>query len=232
MFLSDQNDSIRAEARTEMPRTLHPTFISMLHKHVVASTSPKQLCCNGTFSFHSCHLSRHAAAMQRAGTQVEMHVHACRPPGHAVTLYTTKTPVLPDGGGGTRIVLAWVPYQGAKNPQTVLYSHPNALDLGDCIPYCMDLSKLLGVNVLTYDYTGYGCSEGLPSVRHSRADITAALKFLENHMDMSEKNIVLVCCQPDPCVCKLQALDGVDALSLHAHMCTFQHAKCMCMLDM
>jgi hypothetical protein len=117
---------------------------------------------------------------------------ACRPRSSSVTLYTTRTPILPDGGGGTRIVLAWIPFKNAKSPHTILYSHPNALDLGHCIPYCMDLGRLLGVNVLTYDYTGYGCSEGLPSVRHSRADITAAYQFLENRMDMSEKNIVLV----------------------------------------
>jgi hypothetical protein len=61
-----------------------------------------------------------------------------------VKLYTTLTPVLPDGGGGKRIVLAWIPYNGAKRPQTIIYSHPNALDLGQCIPYCTDLGKLLG----------------------------------------------------------------------------------------
>lgn len=114
------------------------------------------------------------------------------PSSAAVTLHTTRTPTLPDGGGGTKIILAWIPHKNARSAKTIIYSHPNALDLGHCIPYCIDLSKLLGVNVLTYDYTGYGCSEGLPSVRHSRADITAAYKFLENHMGMNEKDVVLM----------------------------------------
>lgn len=39
---------------------------------------------------------------------------------------------------------------------TLLYSHANAEDLGNIYPWCKFLSKSLGVNVLAYDYTGYG----------------------------------------------------------------------------
>lgn len=39
---------------------------------------------------------------------------------------------------------------------TILYSHANAEDLGNIYPWCKFLSKSLGVNVLAYDYTGYG----------------------------------------------------------------------------
>lgn len=48
------------------------------------------------------------------------------------------------GGGDTRRGL------------TILYSHANAEDLGNIYPWCKFLSKSLGVNVLAYDYTGYG----------------------------------------------------------------------------
>lgn len=84
------------------------------------------------------------------------------------------------------------PFDGTQSSHTILYSHPNALDLGQCIPYCLDLSKLLAVNVLTFDYTGYGASEGIPSVRHSRADIAAAYLFLREHVGLAEQDIVLM----------------------------------------
>jgi hypothetical protein len=39
---------------------------------------------------------------------------------------------------------------------TLLYSHANAEDLGNIYPWCKFLSKMLGVNIFAYDYTGYG----------------------------------------------------------------------------
>ena len=39
---------------------------------------------------------------------------------------------------------------------TLLYSHANAEDLGSIYPWCKFLSKMLRVNLLAYDYTGYG----------------------------------------------------------------------------
>ena len=39
---------------------------------------------------------------------------------------------------------------------TILYSHANAEDLGSIYPWCKYLSKMLKVNLMAYDYTGYG----------------------------------------------------------------------------
>ena len=41
---------------------------------------------------------------------------------------------------------------------TILYSHGNAEDLGHIAPHLLDLSKFLCVNVVAYDYRGYGQS--------------------------------------------------------------------------
>ena len=46
--------------------------------------------------------------------------------------------------------------QDNRKGVTLLYSHANAEDLGNIYPWCKFLSKSLGVNVLAYDYTGYG----------------------------------------------------------------------------
>jgi len=45
---------------------------------------------------------------------------------------------------------------GSSCVPTILYSHANAEDLGNIYPWCKFLSKMLGVNIFAYDYTGYG----------------------------------------------------------------------------
>ena len=45
---------------------------------------------------------------------------------------------------------------GPEQGITILYSHANAEDLGSIYPWCKFLSKMLQVNLLAYDYTGYG----------------------------------------------------------------------------
>ena len=45
---------------------------------------------------------------------------------------------------------------GLNGVPTILYSHANAEDLGNIYPWCKFLSKMLGVNIFAYDYTGYG----------------------------------------------------------------------------
>ena len=40
------------------------------------------------------------------------------------------------------------------------------------------MSKELRINVLGYDYSGYGCSTGTPSVSNTIADINACYQFL------------------------------------------------------
>mmetsp|Transcript_3781 Transcript_3781/g.9998 ORF Transcript_3781/g.9998 Transcript_3781/m.9998 type:complete len:329 (+) Transcript_3781:477-1463(+) len=76
---------------------------------------------------------------------------------------------------------------------TILYSHANAEDLGSIYPWCKFLSKMLRVNLLAYDYTGYGMAyeEGSPSEEDCYADIEAAFKYLRFNLNVPSKNIVL-----------------------------------------
>jgi hypothetical protein len=59
---------------------------------------------------------------------------------------------------GTEIPAVYFKRNGAK--VTILYSHANAEDLGVMFGWLKCLSRRLDVNVLAYDYTGYGESEG------------------------------------------------------------------------
>ena len=55
-------------------------------------------------------------------------------------------------GGGS----STSPSSSSSCTPTILYSHANAEDLGNIYPWCKFLSKMLGVNIMAYDYTGYG----------------------------------------------------------------------------
>lgn len=99
------------------------------------------------------------------------------------------------GGGNTNIVCAYYPCRdklsGSRAKLTVLYSHGNAVDLGQMLPIYRDLSRALKVNVMGYDYSGYGCSDGLPTVGNTIADIEAVYECLLTEFGLSPGNIVL-----------------------------------------
>ncbi|KAK4598954.1 hypothetical protein RGQ29_016122 [Quercus rubra] len=90
---------------------------------------------------------------------------------------------------GNEIVAMYV-----KNPSasmTLLYSHGNAADLGQMFHIFTELSLHLGVNVMGYDYSGYGQSSGKPSEQDTYADIDAAYKCLEETYGVKEEDILL-----------------------------------------
>jgi len=76
---------------------------------------------------------------------------------------------------------------------TILYSHANAEDLGNIYPWCKFLSKMLGVNVFAYDYTGYGLAtdQGDPSEDYCFADISAAFSYLTASLHIPPCSIIL-----------------------------------------
>ena len=61
---------------------------------------------------------------------------------------------------------------------TLLFSHGNAVDLGQMSSFYVGLSARLGVNVFSYDYSGYGASDGKPTEKNIYADIEAAFQAL------------------------------------------------------
>lgn len=90
---------------------------------------------------------------------------------------------------GTEIVAAYV-----KNPVaslTMLYSHGNAADLGQMYDLFCELSVHLRVNLMGYDYTGYGQSSGKPSEQNTYADIEAAYRCLEETYGVKEEDVIL-----------------------------------------
>ncbi|XP_058088461.1 uncharacterized protein LOC131235338 isoform X2 [Magnolia sinica] len=81
-----------------------------------------------------------------------------------------------------------------KNPKataTVLYSHGNAADLGQMFELFVELSVHLRVNLMGYDYSGYGQSTGKPSEHNTYADIEAVYACLKEQYGVREEDVIL-----------------------------------------
>lgn len=80
-----------------------------------------------------------------------------------------------------------------ENPQatyTVLYSHGNAEDLGTSRPI-LETIRQAGFSVFSYDYRGYGTSQGRPSERGSYRDIDAAYRYLREDLKIPADRILV-----------------------------------------
>ncbi|KAG7023085.1 Protein ABHD17B [Cucurbita argyrosperma subsp. argyrosperma] len=90
---------------------------------------------------------------------------------------------------GNEIVAVYIRYPMATS--TLLYSHGNAADVGQMYELFVELSIHLRVNLLGYDYSGYGQSTGKPSEHNTYADIEAAYKCLEEKYGAKQEEIIL-----------------------------------------
>ncbi|ETO20835.1 hypothetical protein RFI_16376 [Reticulomyxa filosa] len=93
---------------------------------------------------------------------------------------------------GKKIAALW--FEESGNDYTILYSHGNAEDLTTSKQCFEQLAFTLCVNVLAYDYEGYGLSEGEPSEKATYEDIEAAYCWLTKDKDgpkISPSKIIL-----------------------------------------
>ncbi|XP_010503005.1 PREDICTED: protein ABHD17B-like isoform X2 [Camelina sativa] len=90
---------------------------------------------------------------------------------------------------GNQVVAAYI-----KNPTaslTLLYSHGNAADLGQMFELFSELSLHLRVNLIGYDYSGYGRSSGKPSEQNTYCDIESVYRCLEEKYGVKEQDVIL-----------------------------------------
>ncbi|VDK45678.1 unnamed protein product [Anisakis simplex] len=101
---------------------------------------------------------------------------------------------------------------------TLLFSHGNAVDLGQMCSFYYGLGFRLGCNVFSYDYSGYGCSGGKPSEKNLYADIAAALAALKSRYQMPSDRVILYgqSIGTVPSVDLASVEDAVAALILHS----------------
>lgn len=89
--------------------------------------------------------------------------------------------------GGVPIAARHLTTPGAR--YTLLVSHGNAEDVGDMSEMLARLQGL-GVNVLAYDYEGYGRSGGAPSEARVYADVDAAYTYLTTTQGVRPGHII------------------------------------------
>ncbi|XP_062221699.1 uncharacterized protein LOC133921017 [Phragmites australis] len=108
------------------------------------------------------------------------------------------TGVSPDAGvevralptrAGTRVVAAFWRHPAAR--LTLLYSHGNAADLGQMVGLFLELRAHLRVNIMSYDYSGYGASTGKPSEYNTYYDIEAVYDCLKKEYGIEEEDLIL-----------------------------------------
>jgi len=73
---------------------------------------------------------------------------------------------------------------------TVVHCHGNAGNVSDHFPL-MDFLLEAGYNIFTFDYSGYGQSEGRPTPEGIIKDTTGALSYIKNRKDLDPNRIVL-----------------------------------------
>jgi fermentation-respiration switch protein FrsA (DUF1100 family) len=107
-------------------------------------------------------------------------------------------------GNGEKINAVFLEHPNAEF--TILFSHGNAEDLGNVVPFMQQFYEL-GFSVLMYDYRGYGTSEGTPSEHKVYEDVAAAYRWL-----VDEKQI-----DPQTIIAQGRSLGGGPATWLAAH---------------
>ena len=91
-------------------------------------------------------------------------------------------------GDGTRLHAWFVPATTARG--TLLFNHGNAGNIGDRLD-SISLFHSLGLNVLIFDYRGFGESEGKPSEQGTYLDAKAAWDYLLEERMISPQEIII-----------------------------------------
>ncbi|CAH2079713.1 unnamed protein product [Thlaspi arvense] len=90
---------------------------------------------------------------------------------------------------GNEIIAIYVKHPKANG--TLLYSHGNAADLGQMFELFVELSNRLRVNLMGYDYSGYGQSTGKASECNTYADIDASYNCLKEQYGVKDDQLIL-----------------------------------------
>ncbi|XP_076932861.1 uncharacterized protein LOC143598554 [Bidens hawaiensis] len=94
-----------------------------------------------------------------------------------------------DTKGGNKVVATFWKHPLGK--LTVLYSHGNAADLGQMKELFIELRAHLRVNIMSYDYSGYGASTGKSSEFNTYYDIEAVYNCLKNNYGIKQEDLIL-----------------------------------------
>lgn len=82
--------------------------------------------------------------------------------------------------------------KNTSNPKfTLLFTHGNAVDLGQMSSFFVALGSRIDCNVFAFDYSGYGISTGKPSEKNVYADAEAAWRVLRDKYNVPPNKVIL-----------------------------------------
>lgn len=110
---------------------------------------------------------------------------------HRSILFNIQTP-----NGNINCVLVVPIYRTLHNlnniKQYIIFSHGNAEDIFNAFDYLKYLADKLDVVVISYDYPGYGLSNGSPNETNCYDSITFVVSYVKNNLNISDKQILLI----------------------------------------
>jgi len=106
---------------------------------------------------------------------------------------------------GTRLSGWFIPATGQSPAGTVIHFHGNAANISNHYGF-VDWLPEAGFNLFTFDYRGYGDSEGRPGRRGVFEDSVAALRYVASRNDVD----------PDRLIAFGQSLGGANAVAAAA----------------
>jgi pimeloyl-ACP methyl ester carboxylesterase len=80
----------------------------------------------------------------------------------------------------------------SPNSKFLIFSHGNASDVFTMLPYATNLADVLNVQVVLYDYSGYGLSSGDCSEQNCYDCLTATVLYIKTTYNAEDGNILLV----------------------------------------
>lgn len=89
------------------------------------------------------------------------------------------------------IIILYAISKEIANGCTIVISHGNKTSLGVIYPFLYDFATQLNCNVISYDYTGYGRSDGTASEEEMKSDITEIGLFLQEQKIPNEEVILM-----------------------------------------
>lgn len=92
---------------------------------------------------------------------------------------------------GNRLACLHIPCASSASRPTILFSHGNAVDLGQMASFYYGLGLRVDCNVFSYDYSGYGASSGKPTEKNLYADVAAAWEAAKSRLRISPDSLIL-----------------------------------------
>lgn len=82
-------------------------------------------------------------------------------------------------------------YECKESPYLLIYSHGNSCDLGIMSYTCKEIREQCNVNVIVYDYPGYGLYPGVPTNNNINYTLNCVWNYVTQDLKWPTSNIIL-----------------------------------------